>query len=257
MDRRFEAAMGDLFWVPHDVVVVDRSDVLYTFGRRPVEAHHQVLRVRASADAVPALVAEVDRVHGTKPSRWQLADPSWQPSFARHLDAHGWRSRRDYRLRVTGVGRRIPVSRDVDAVVVHDRATFDAFLTVARAAFPPGPTLSEDDLVQQLADCTAPGARIRRVVAFHRATGAPVSAGAVTVCPEPGVGLLWGGGTVPEARGRGAYRAVLATRLAVAQAAGCTHVGLYANPETSEPIVAALGFDAFGLLRVWDRAGEG
>ena len=55
-------------------------------------------------------------------------------------------------------------------------------------------------------------------------------------------------------RGRGAYTALLATRMEYARRAGIGVVGLYARETTSAPIVAAQGFERFGEARQWDRA---
>ena len=52
---------------------------------------------------------------------------------------------------------------------------------------------------------------------------------------------LWGGGTLPEWRGRGIFRALVARRAALAAARGYRCLQVDALP-TSEPILARLGF---------------
>jgi hypothetical protein len=68
-----------------------------------------------------------------------------------------------------------------------------------------------------------------------------------------GIAMLWGGGTVPDGRGRGAYRAVLAARAAHAAALGVGLLGVYAREGTSAPILERLGFRRGAAMTLWDR----
>ena len=61
----------------------------------------------------------------------------------------------------------------------------------------------------------------------------PVSGGGLNLYPDLGFGFLWAGGTVPDGRGRGAYRALLGARVQAARDAGLRAVGLYARVNTS------------------------
>jgi GNAT superfamily N-acetyltransferase len=62
---------------------------------------------------------------------------------------------------------------------------------------------------------------------------------------------LWGGGVVPEARGRGAYRAVLDARLRYAVDHGATLALVKGRVETSGPILRRAGFAAYGQERAY------
>jgi GNAT superfamily N-acetyltransferase len=71
--------------------------------------------------------------------------------------------------------------------------------------------------------------------------GAPVAAGwSSFAAGSPFVGL-WGGATVPEARGRGLYRALVAARLEEARRRGRRLAAVDAGP-MSRPILERLGF---------------
>ncbi|WP_344249862.1 hypothetical protein [Isoptericola hypogeus] len=95
-----------------------------------------------------------------------------------------------------------------------------------------------------------------RVVAYL--DGRPVATGGATVvdAPRPPLGRvarLWGAATLPSARGRGAYRAVLGERLRLASAAGATLALVKGRAETSAPILVRGGFTPYAterLLRV-------
>lgn len=77
--------------------------------------------------------------------------------------------------------------------------------------------------------------------------GAPVGTGGITVAGPDG--RLWGGGVLPEARGRGVYRALLAARLAYAVAQGCELAIVKGRVETSGPILRRAGFAPYGQER--------
>jgi ribosomal protein S18 acetylase RimI-like enzyme len=79
------------------------------------------------------------------------------------------------------------------------------------------------------------------VVAF--AGDRPVSAARAEFLPGRDFAGLWGGGTLPDWRGRGLYRALVGLRAALAAARGYRYLQVDALP-TSQPILARLGFAA-------------
>ena len=77
------------------------------------------------------------------------------------------------------------------------------------------------------------------VVAWAGAT--PISAGRVQFHAGTDFASLWGGGTLPEWRGRGVFRAMVAYRAAEATARGFRYLQVDATPD-SRPILQRLGF---------------
>jgi ribosomal protein S18 acetylase RimI-like enzyme len=75
------------------------------------------------------------------------------------------------------------------------------------------------------------------------ADGRPVSAGRVEFHAGTDFASLWGGGTLPEWRGQGLFRAIVAYRVALARERGFRYVQVDASPE-SRPILERLGFVA-------------
>jgi GNAT superfamily N-acetyltransferase len=73
------------------------------------------------------------------------------------------------------------------------------------------------------------------------ADGRPVAAARAEFHEGTDFASLWGGGTLPEWRGRGIFRALVARRAAVAADRGYRYLQVDALP-TSEPILARLGF---------------
>jgi len=77
--------------------------------------------------------------------------------------------------------------------------------------------------------------------------GRPVGSGGVTVAGRDA--RLWGGGVLPEARGRGVYRALLAARLEYGMAHGAELALVKGRVQTSAPILRRAGFAAYGVER--------
>jgi hypothetical protein len=86
-----------------------------------------------------------------------------------------------------------------------------------------------------------------RVVSF--VNGEPASFGGCTLVD--GVARLWGAGTREALRGHGAYRAVLAGRMAVAREHGATLALVKGRVETSAPILRRAGFRPCGEERTY------
>ncbi|SEG99838.1 Predicted acetyltransferase, GNAT family [Nonomuraea solani] len=121
--------------------------------------------------------------------------------------------------------RLVPVS-DEDGVKLAMRAHERAFGE------------SADRLGRRLLDQLADGT-LMAVVAM--AGDVPVSSARVDPHPGTRFASLWGGGTVPEWRGRGIYRALVAYRARQAIAQGYDYLQVDASSE-SRPILARLGF---------------
>jgi ribosomal protein S18 acetylase RimI-like enzyme len=73
------------------------------------------------------------------------------------------------------------------------------------------------------------------------ADGLPVSAARVEFLPNRDFATLWGGGTLPEWRGRGIYKALVSTRAQRAQARQYKYLVVLASDQ-SRPILQNLGF---------------
>lgn len=254
LDAVLEQTQWDLFWLPADVTVTDRPEVLYLSCPRDEGYLNAVLRVRADGARVDALVAEVDAAHRAVHSRWMLAGASRHPSLPAALARAGYAVTHEHFAYTLAVSAYAP--RASPAVAVRAVATLDdlrACKDVAARAF--DRALVRDDTADrdELAACTAADARVLRFVARDAATGDALASGGLTVFAAQRFGFLWAGGTAPEARRRGAYGALVAARVAAARSLGLTHVGLYARLGTSAPIVEANGFQRGGPMTYWER----
>ena len=80
----------------------------------------------------------------------------------------------------------------------------------------------------------------------------PVSSARLEFVPGTDFAGLWGGGTVPEWRGRGIYRALIAHRARIAAARGYRYLQVDASDQ-SRPILERLGFAALGTTTPYVR----
>jgi GNAT superfamily N-acetyltransferase len=74
----------------------------------------------------------------------------------------------------------------------------------------------------------------------------PVCAGRVEFVPGADFAGLWGGGTLPQWRGRGIYRALVGYRAALAAERGYRYLQVDASPE-SRPILERIGFSCLAI----------
>jgi hypothetical protein len=122
---------------------------------------------------------------------------------------------------------------DLDAFVAASDAAFgDAVASERRAAYEKG--LADPDLLLFVA----------------RIEGAPIASARLETSPDWDFGLMFGGGTMPTHRGYGAYRALVAARVAAARAAGLKYLSTEAR-DTSRPILERLGFTPAGRETTW------
>jgi ribosomal protein S18 acetylase RimI-like enzyme len=254
-DEALERTQWDLFWLPEGTHVVDRPEVLYLTNSRDEAYLNCVLRVRCPDAALPALVREVDTAHAHVSSRWMLYGADDRPALEAALAAAGYRPTHRHHGYVARAAEFRPrrEARGIEVRRVETLADLRAAHEVSARGFGRAHTETNDDRRAELLKLLASDTRTDRFVAWDTATGAPVASAGLNVYPQLGFGYLWAGATVPEARGRGAYTALVAARVARALEKGCALVGLYARVDSSAPIVQAQGFTRCGPMVNWER----
>jgi len=252
-DDLLERTQWDTFWIPDDVTVVDRPELRYLRCERDIPMLNTVVRTRGAAADLPGKVAEVAAAHQGVRSRWLVRDLDLRPALEKALAAAGYRPSFPTRAYTIGVDAHQAPAKAACTVwrVARLRELEDAIRVSEQAFEAPSHTTAAERRAY-LTACRHESGRVHRFVAYDDQTGLPLSTGGMTHYPELCFCLLWAGSTVVEARGRGAYRAVLAARIDKARALRATRVGLYAHVETSAPIVARLGFERHGPMTFWD-----
>jgi hypothetical protein len=255
IDETLERTQWDFFWIPEEVAIVDRPEIAYLHTPRDLTVFNQVVRTHAQPARLPELVGEVCQAHAGVRSRWLVPSTIPRVPLEEALDAAGYRPVCHHHACAIAVEDYVP--HPAPGITVHSvdgmQRLRDA-VAVAESAFAEDRPFTEEDLRRQLHDCTRADRRVHRFVAYDDASGEPISSGGMSAFPDLRFGFLWAGGTVPAARGRGAYSAIVEARVKRARECGLSHVGLYAMVDTSAPVVARQGFARHGTMAFWERA---
>ncbi|MFD4482931.1 GNAT family N-acetyltransferase [Streptomyces sp. NPDC058471] len=141
---------------------------------------------------------------------------------------------------VAGLSVEPDVPQGVRLVPVTDAAGVRLMADAHEIAFgEEGSGLSERLSKRVLTQLAETPESIVAVVAM--AGDAPVSSARMEFYPGTDFAGLWGGGTAPEWRGKGIYRALVAYRARVAAERGCRYLQVDASDD-SRPILQRLGF---------------
>jgi GNAT superfamily N-acetyltransferase len=127
---------------------------------------------------------------------------------------------------------------------VRSESDLDAFVEASDAAFPGGQATRQRAVYADNLDDD-------RIVLFLAWIGDVAVASARLDLAGGPFGMLYGGGVAPAYRGRGAYRALVAARVAEARRRGVKYLGTEAR-ETSRPILEQLGFAPFDSETTWE-----
>ena len=250
-DTAVDRAFAEWLWVPDGTEVHEIPG-----GRllvRPAWLSHRTFTVGtppagredAAIDAAVALV----RAAGLPSVRWALGEHPENADVAAALLRRG-ATVVETLDRLVWEPRDRPVPRqDVLVLPVLDEVGARAASRVDEVVFQDVPIPAER-VPQVVDECASEfaGRLGGRFVAWVDGEG--VGNGGLSMAGE--VARLWGGATLPHARGRGVYSAVLAERLRVAVDWGATLALVKGRVETSAPILRRFGFVAHGRELTYD-----
>jgi GNAT superfamily N-acetyltransferase len=206
-----------------------------------------VQRVRLDADEVEAAVADIRELlcaRGRSGAEWELGDSCTPPDLVERLGALGIVADEDEPIAIGMVLEDASTLEVPEGVSARRVASVDELVTARRIqheAF--GGNADEADFEQAEADFATEGEVGSTFLAF--ADGEPIAAGYASYTP---LGLLlFGGATLPSARRRGGYRALVVARAREAADRGTpvlvTHAG-----KMSRPILERLGFTSVSRI---------
>jgi hypothetical protein len=205
-----------------------------------------VQRIRLGSGEVEAALADVRARAPGRPTTWEAATVSTPPDLADRLLALGLRedeARRSAAMVLEADPGPLPPG--IEVTRVEDVEAFKAHVTVTHEVFG-----MLDRLPQELEDIDRHGAEKLADARFVRyiAWVEDKPAGAATATFAPDGAILHSGSVLPWARGRGAYRALVAFRRAEASARGTPTVVTRASA-MSRPILLGLGFRELAEIR--------
>ncbi len=244
-DQDVLEAAAQWTWVPDGSRVRDGD---LTLIQRPawVRGHVAVERVASDRPAAELVdeASDVARAWGDDALEWAVPERD-DAAIARELRSRGAEviERLDV-LALPLVGASAPqVPEGVEVHRVESRADVLAVGAINAAVW--DNALPDDARVEEVLAELRRGTGFRVVASLERR---PVSTGGVTLAPGPRgtVARLWGAATFEDARGRGAYRGVLAERLRLSAEAGATIALVKGRIATSAPILQRAGFRRYG-----------
>ena len=200
------------------------------------------------ADADDVIAAEIARSTGSL--EWKLYSHDGPADLAERLKAAGLHPEPAETVLVAEIADLdLPVAAPagVRLVAVDDPTGVETMLHVHDAAFGPGSVhpSTADALRAALALRPRP---IEAVIAWSGDVA--VSAGRVEFHEGTEFASLWGGGTLPDWRGRGVFRALVGHRAMLARNRGFRYLQVDAMP-ASRPILEHMGFHALAETTPW------
>lgn len=247
---RVAAASAAWTWWPDDARVVETDE--YLLVRFPDWFHSplELLRLRPRRPVAAVLDEVLARAAGLDADRiavWVLLDPP--DGLEPLLRERGGEVEECVDVLAVDLGAGAPsldVPDDVTLRWADELDTLRAFGEVSAAVFGgtvPPPERLETVLRETRDDDGGSGQCLATL------DGRAVGAGGLKIVD--GVARLWGGAVLPDARGRGVYRAVLVERLRRAADHGATLGLVKGRVETSGPILRRAGFTAYGQERTY------
>lgn len=190
-----------------------------------------------SADAAIAAEAERFASMGVE-FEWKYFDYDRPADLERRLLAAGFVAGDDEAVMVGEIAAMpaFPPPKGVRIAEVGDEEGVDRLVAVHDAAFGRPDERYREMLLDQLRADSG-----ETVMVLALAGDVAVSGARLEMIPGVSFASLWGGGTVPEWRGRGLYRALVSYRAAIAAARGYRYLHVDALPD-SRPILERLGF---------------
>jgi ribosomal protein S18 acetylase RimI-like enzyme len=191
-----------------------------------------------SADAV--IAAQIGRfAELSGPWEWKHYSYDQPPDLPDRLLAAGFTREPAEALLVAEVADLtldVPAPPGVELRAVIDQADVDALVSVHDQVFGEDHSALGKALLAGLAQQPPTAAAI---VAFAGQT--PIAAGRVEFHSGTDFASVWGGGTLPDWRGRGVFRSMVARRASLAAARGFRYLQVDASKD-SQPILQRLGF---------------
>jgi GNAT superfamily N-acetyltransferase len=204
-----------------------------------------------AADADGVIAAEVARAAGD--FEWKLYAHDGPADLPERLRTAGLTPEPVETLMVAAIADLelpVPSPEGVRLATVTDDAGVTTMLAVHDEVFGPGTTYP--GVIEAVR--TALGMQPRPIEAVLAWAGdRAVSAGRVEFHEGTDFAGLWGGGTLPDWRGRGVFRALVGHRAVLARDRGFRYLQVDAMP-TSRPILERMGFQPLAETTPWTQA---
>jgi GNAT superfamily N-acetyltransferase len=205
-----------------------------------------VQRVRLTAETVEPTLTEIRallRDRGREGAEWELGESCTPPDLVERLLGLGLRRIESEPVTIGMVLHGRPAWEPPDGVIARSVASVDELVAAREAQHEAFGDPRPVDAERAKVDFEREGIDGSTFLAW--VDGVPAAA-AYAAYTDWGL-ILFGGATRPEARGRGAYRALVAARADEAVARGTPTLVTHAG-QMSRPILERLGFEAIARI---------
>jgi ribosomal protein S18 acetylase RimI-like enzyme len=199
-----------------------------------------------AAEAAPATAVREAAFFAGKQVEWKVYGHDGPPGLSQALNAAGFEEGELETFLVLDLEAALPrfdPPPGIEVREVLDRQGAVDLEAVSTAAFGREEPWRLGELVRRLGDASQ-----ALFVAYDG--GVAVSSGRLELGAGTAFAGLYGGGTRPQYRGRGVYRALVAARAAEARRRGHRYLTVDAR-ETSRPILQRIGFEPLSTIRAW------
>jgi N-acetylglutamate synthase-like GNAT family acetyltransferase len=246
--EKLESAHAQTWWLPESVEIHEGPDhCFYDYGGR-----FNIVRFTPSADDLESRLNQILQVVGDDPAQFTFLPHRHDEKVLRALKAAGFVSGQRHEARVIHVDNyeRTP-SEEIKVNIAESFEDIKRVYWVRNQAFGDTTMESDETLRVFLKASSGSKARVRQFLAVDAHSGENLSQAGMSLFPDLKFALFFAGATLPDARERGAYTALVAARVAYAHSVGIEHVGLFARADTSAPIVTRHGFEHCGEMQYW------
>ena len=249
---KIKSAMASFWWVPPSFTIVERPELAYSID--PSDGFNHVSRIDAPDSQYPELIEEVLQAHQNYTSSC-ISFTDQSPILFDLLQKAGYQKGHIHDIRYCIVeNHQFRKHPSIKTTIVQKKEDLLKLQQVSSIAFnKPLIRRTEEDLAHILKEYNIPKPRAIRVLATDNQTGEPLGSGSMSIFEDLGIATFFGGCTIPSARCRGVYSAVIDARIRYAQQRGIGLIGIYARSSTSSPIVEKQGFLSCGQMLDWRK----
>ena len=250
--EKLESVQEQTWWLPDSVVIHEGPDhCFYHHGGR-----FNIVRFTPSADELESRLNQVLEVVGAESAQFTFLPHRHDGEVLAALKAAGFVSGQRHEARVIHVDNyaRTPPA-DIKVIMVETFENMKRVYSVRSEAFGDKVLESDESLRLHFKAASGSNARVRQFLAVDSQSGDPLCQAGMSLYPKLKVAFLFAGGTLEAVRGKRAYTALVAARVAYARSMGIEYVGLFAREDTSAPIVTRQGFQHCGEMHNWGLNG--
>ncbi|HEX9435749.1 MAG TPA: GNAT family N-acetyltransferase [Candidatus Limnocylindria bacterium] len=238
----------DVGYVPPDLEIVERDDVLMWTRPSPTKWSSSVRVAKWSTDEAARRIDEVIAFFAARrrPFVWHVGPSSRPEDLAERLRTRGFHDTDPTRLLIAGLPIRGLRAGDVRIVEARERVRIREYLRFGHPDWTDEQVESEIGERQLFIDRY--GERGGFLLAYM--DGASVANAAWRDSTDGRAVYLTGAGTLPEHRRKGIYQTLVAYRTDRAISRGCRYAVIQAQVDTSMPILLRRGFVDVGPVNV-------